>query len=408
MAESKVPTQEIRYGLIGVGMMGCEHIKNLQLLQEDGDAVRVVHIADPCEASLRDAQELLASGGQAPARQTSDYLAVIADPEVDVLVVSTPNFHHAEVLRAAAASGKHMLVEKPLCSTVEDCLAVRGLLEGSGHAYGAPGGPVFWVGMEYRYIRPIARLLEECDGGTVGDLRMVSIREHRYPFLIKVDDWNRFSRKTGGTLVEKCCHFFDLMLRIVGEAPLRVYASGAMDVNHVEERYEGEQPDIVDNAFVVVDFEGGKRGCLDLCMFAEASQHQEELCVVGDAGKVEAKIPVNEVIIGRRAMRGRLPITELPPAEEAKAVEVEPMPVDPRLLGAGYHEGSTFWEHKGLYRAILDGGTAAVAFDDGLMAVAVGAAAEISARERRPVMMSELVSDELRLATAQRVREAKG
>ena len=45
---------------------------------------------------------------------------------------------------------------------------------------------------------------------------MLSIREHRLPFLQKVDDWNRFNKNTGGTLVEKCCHFFDLMRRIIG------------------------------------------------------------------------------------------------------------------------------------------------------------------------------------------------
>ena len=41
----------------------------------------------------------------------------------------------------------------------------------------------FWVGMEYRYIRSIKRLIEEVDKGTVGNLHMVSIREHRFPFL---------------------------------------------------------------------------------------------------------------------------------------------------------------------------------------------------------------------------------
>ena len=50
--------------------------------------------------------------------------------------------------------------------------------------------------------------------------RCDSVREHRLPFLTKVDNWNRFNRNTGGTLVEKCCHFFDLMHRIAAQRPI--------------------------------------------------------------------------------------------------------------------------------------------------------------------------------------------
>jgi myo-inositol 2-dehydrogenase/D-chiro-inositol 1-dehydrogenase len=52
-------------------------------------------------------------------------------------------------------------------------------------------------------------------GSATGGIRMLTIREHRFPFLPKVGDWNRFNRNTGGTLVEKCCHFFDLMRLIL-------------------------------------------------------------------------------------------------------------------------------------------------------------------------------------------------
>ena len=73
--------------------------------------------------------------------------------------------------------------------------------------------------------------------------------------------------------------------------PVRVYASGAIDVNHLDERYDGRTPDIIDNAFVTVDFASGARGLLDLCMFAEGSYWQEEISVTGEKARVEAKIP---------------------------------------------------------------------------------------------------------------------
>ena len=140
------------------------------------------------------------------------------------------------------------------------------------------------------------------DSGTIGKLRMLSIREHRFPFLPKVGDWNRFNRNTGGTLVEKCCHFFDLMNLAMDCQAVRVQASGAQDVNHLDEQYHGETPDILDNAFVIVDYENGARACLDLCMFAEGSRFEQELVATGNQGKIECTVPGDELIAvdGRR------------------------------------------------------------------------------------------------------------
>jgi predicted dehydrogenase len=59
-------------------------------------------------------------------------------------------------------------------------------------------------------------------------------------FLRKVNNWNRFNTNSGGTLVEKCCHFFDLMRLFVGGNPVQVMASGAIDVNHKDEVYDGK------------------------------------------------------------------------------------------------------------------------------------------------------------------------
>ena len=96
---------------------------------------------------------------------------------------------------------------------------------------------------------PLQRLLAELTNGVVGIPRMVAIREHRFPFLEKVENWNRFSERTGGTLVEKCCHFWDLMRLTLNSNPVRVYASAGMDVNHLNETYYGRKPDIIDNAY---------------------------------------------------------------------------------------------------------------------------------------------------------------
>src|SRR5690606_15048569 len=103
----------------------------------------------------------------------------------------------------------------------------------------------------------VSRLVEETHKGATGDLKMVSIVERRYPFLSKVGDWNRFNRYSGGTLVEKCCHFFDLMRLLVRSEPVSIHAIGGQAVNHRDESYGGNAPDIIDNCYATITFANG-------------------------------------------------------------------------------------------------------------------------------------------------------
>ena len=344
----------MRYAIIGSGMMGQEHIKNLDLLP----GAEITALADPDPGMRAQAAELAGAG----VRVCADYAQLLSAGCIDALVIATPNHTHHEVLLAALETDLPILVEKPLCTTVEHCDAVIAKARGRK-------APV-WVAMEYRYMPPVARLIEAVHAGTIGRLRMLAIREHRFPFLEKVGDWNRFAANTGGTMVEKCCHFFDLMRLITGSEPIRLYASGGQDVNHLNESYAGRRPDIVDNAYVVVDFANGVRAMLDLCMFAEASRDQEEIAATGDRGKVECGVPSSRLVIGRR---------------EPLELSSEIVPVDQSLLAAGHHHGSTFYQHLAFAACIEHGTPPEVSLEDGRMAVVMGAAAERSIREHRPV-----------------------
>ncbi len=355
--------ETIRWGIVGAGMMGIEHINNIKLMP----GAEIVALADPTPRSLDSAARAVGS----PVAQYASAAELAASGSCDAVVVAAPNFTHREVLGPLMAAGLHILCEKPLCTTLADARAVA---EAS-----ARYDKVFWTGMEYRYMPPAAAFIAEVHGGSVGTLRMLSIREHRFPFLVKVGDWNRFAANTGGTMVEKCCHFFDLMRVIVRSEPVRVFCSGAMDVNHLNERYDGRTPDIIDNSYTVVDFEGGVRAMLDLSMFAEGAENQEEIAAVGDAARLEVLIPAGELIHSPRVGLG-----------QPKAVTRRHVAVDPTALAAGHHHGATYYQHQAFARAVRGDGSVEVTADDGLRAVAMGLAAEISAREHRVVAMSEL------------------
>ncbi len=359
----------LRYGVIGTGMMGVEHINNLLHLP----GATVTAISDPNEKSRDWAQ--LAVDLDVSLQRFESHHELLASGLCDVVVIASPNHTHHEVLIDVLRTPHHVLVEKPLCTTVAHCYDAIDVATVEAERWPRR---VVWMGLEYRYMPPTQAVVDEVRSGTVGAIRMVAIREHRFPFLRKVDNWNRFTRNTGGTLVEKCCHFFDLMNLLVGSEPVRVMASGAQDVNHLDELYDGEQPDILDNAFVIVEYAGGERATLDLCMFAEASKNEQEISVVGDAGKVEALVTEGIVRVGRRA-DGIGQVSE-------RTIR------DGSVRHEGMHHGASYLEHVALMNAIQRGESAAVTLHDGLMSVAVGAAAHRSIDEGRPVMLQEILA----------------
>ena len=360
--------ENVNYGLIGCGMMGREHIQNINLLTHG----RVTAVFDPVDELAQSAATL------AQDAYVATSIADLMAQDVDAVVIVSPNYLHiAQLQEIAAIRPIPILCEKPLYTDPADASVVAAFAKD----YPAP----LWVAMEYRYMPPVAALIEQAAQVT-GGIKMLTVREHRFPFLPKIGDWNRFNAKTGGTLVEKCCHFFDLMRLILQDEPVRVMASAGQGFNHLDETYDDETPDIWDHGYVIVDFAGGARDMLELCMFAEGAEYQEEITAIGSKAKIEAKVPgpgrfwpaalgdapVPQIVISPRAPKG--PFT----AE---------IPVDPTLLAAGDHNGSTFYQHQRFNAVVRGGGQVEVTAIDGMKAVAMGLAAQESARTGKAVTL---------------------
>lgn len=356
-------TQHVRYGIVGCGMMGREHMRNIALLPN----AEVAAFFEP------DADMAVQAQALAPAaRHVGSLQELLAVEGLDCLLIVSPNFCHvAQMQEIAATRPLPLLVEKPLYTDPGDANALTVFRD----SYPAP----VWVAMEYRYMPVIAEFLAKAKAAT-GGIKMLSIREHRFPFLEKVGDWNRFNRFTGGTFVEKCCHFFDLMRLTLQAEPVRVMASAAQAVNHRDESYGGEAPDILDSGYVIVDFDNGTRAMLELCMFAEGSAYQEELSCVGPAGKIEAFVPGP----GRfwPDHLGEAPVAKLVESpRDPKGPVSHDIPVDPALLEAGDHNGSTFYQHQNFAELVRgERSGPEVSLLDGWAAVTMGIAAQDSAR----------------------------
>ena len=352
----------VHYGVIGCGMMGREHLANIALME---DAVASV-IFEP------DSDMAAAAAAAAPDAIVADSVdSLLAHDKLDCLLIASPNHCHTSQLQMIASKvSLPILVEKPLFTNPADLATIEAFRD----SYAAP----VWVAMEYRYMPPMQRFLDQV-GAATGGIRMLSIVEHRYPFLEKVGNWNRFNENSGGTFVEKCCHFFDLMRLILGADPIRVMATGGQEVNHLDERYDGAAPDIWDCGYVIVDFANGTRAMLELSMFAEGSEYQEMVHAVGPDGKLEVKIPGPARFWSGPEDRRPIPHIVTSPRHPCAPV-VSDVPVDEVILAAGDHNGSTYHQHLKFLDVVRGRGRVEVGLDDGIWAVRMGQAAQESAR----------------------------
>jgi predicted dehydrogenase len=366
----------IRFGIIGAGSMGREHIENIQAL---GSGV-VTALADPHAPSLEAALALC----HGTPRVFPDHTGLLCSGLCDAVVIATPNVTHVAMMRDALEADVHILVEKPLVTRIEDGLE---LIE---RQRARPARDrIVWVAQEYRYMPPVAEAIRLVHAGSVGRVQQVAIREHREPFYPKVGNWNRFSANTGGTLVEKCCHYFNLMDLILREHPLRVFASGGQRVNHLDERYDGRAADILDSAYVIVEYPGGARAMLDLCMFAENSLDSEHVTIVGDEGKIESLLPSGMLRVGRREDWGRRE-TWGQPSGTGRGVAVRQVR-DTNIKYLGQHFGASYVEHQRFANAIREGLPAEITLEEGLRSVATGLAAHRSIELARVVELREVL-----------------
>lgn len=367
----------IRYGIIGAGAMGREHIANLSFIE----GATVTAIADPNSDSLARALAELEKWGEPAAKTFSNYKDLLASELVDAVIVATPNHTHVTVLKDALLSDLHIFIEKPLCTTVEDCADVI--------EWSRDRKKLVWMGLEYRYMPPVAELIKIVKSDGVGQVHQVSIREHREPFYPKVDNWNRFRANTGGTLVEKCCHYFNLMDHITGEHPVRVFASGGQRVNYLNEVYDGKTSDMLDSAYVLLEYPSGARAMLDLCMFAENTVDKESISVVGDGGKVESFLPSLELRYGKRESVGNFSEWTYD-ASKTKDLTVKTVWND-AIKYKGFHYGASYLEHLKFFKAMSEGKQPDITLAEGMRSVAVGIAAHRSIDEGRIVEMSEIL-----------------
>ena len=350
--------------IVGAGMMGREHLRVSQLL----GWADVQGIVDPDGGSLEWACSDWRLLTDAPLTIYRDLSEACLDDAVDAIVIATPNHTHLDVLHAVAKSGKPLLLEKPMATTLADAMDIVNL----AREYPA----VIQLGMQYRFKAQYVEALQAVAKSTLGQVKTVAMSEYRPPFLDKVDQWNKFNRYSGGTLVEKCCHYFDLINVVAQSRPRRVYASGGRAVNFLDFEWRGELSDIDDHAMTIIDYDNGVRASFTLNMFCQ--ELYEELVVVGEAGRLVASEHAS--FQPDTASKAEL-LVEVPDHPAYRGVPVG----YPDWIEASGHYGATFFEHIAFNLQLAGQAVDAATPEQALWSLIVASAAQHSMQIGREV-----------------------
>lgn len=194
----------LRFGLLGAGYMGGSYAECI---------VRY---------TTRATLTAVAGGSRAPALAERygvacepSYAALLARPDVDAVLIATPHDGHCEQVIAAARAGKHVLVEKPMATSVAECDAMIAACR--------EAGVVLEVIKTLRFRGSVARALTLIADGAIGAVRMISGRSL---FVSTETDGKHWASQpeNGGLLLDMGCHNFDILSAFAGSRPQRIFS----------------------------------------------------------------------------------------------------------------------------------------------------------------------------------------
>ena len=215
--------KEIGVGIIGSGLRGAlvMGLRMVDLVHSSN--LRVRALCDRIPERLEETKLVLEMSYQfkqdvsVDIATYEDYKALVDDPNIDLILVTTPTYFHKEPTEYALASGKKVYLDKPIAVTLSDSLAI---LEAEEKA----SNPII-MGFTRRFEiswRKAYSLLQE---GAIGELQLINLRSV-IPYTRYLHFWHRRNEKSGGALNDKSSHHYDVFNWMTGERPEALHAFG--------------------------------------------------------------------------------------------------------------------------------------------------------------------------------------
>lgn len=275
--------------------------------------VRIAAVSDPHPAARETALSLFGPDLIVEV----EYDDLLSHPEIDWVMIGSPNHLHREQAIAAMDAGKHVFCEKPLGISLEECLQIREAQ--------ARTGVKFFIGFTLRYSPHYMRIKKLLEDGQIGRLVSMEFNEtlgFNHGGYIH-QDWRRHTRLAGTHLLEKCCHDIDVANWLTDSLPTRVASFGGLNfftagnkdmvgqlgpdpvsgrpafMNMVEasDNPFTAEKDIIDNQVAILEYQSGVRATFhtNCC----AAQPERRTYLVGTEGTIQADM-VTGVIRLRR------------------------------------------------------------------------------------------------------------
>lgn len=342
----------VRFALAGFGAWGKFHA---QSIAGHPDA-QLVAISAPTEATRAEARQLYPD-----AQIFADSLEMVAQAEFDLIDIATPSHTHREIALAAMAKGKHVLLEKPMAITLDDCKAiVAGAREHGVHLA---------VGHELRLSSQWGRIREIIEAGTIGDPQYVLVELSRKPYRTGASGWRYDLSRVGSWVLEEPIHFFDLArwyLQGSGD-PIELYAYG--------NSRDPQRPNLFDNFSAMFKYANGSYAVVSQTL--AAFEHHQTVKVSGTKGALWA------------GWSGALDRT-LEPGYFLKVFDGETL----ENVQLEKHSGEVFELREEIARCVemvRSGRPPAATGLDGLWSAGLCLVAEESIRQGRPLPVGELL-----------------
>ncbi len=345
MSQSDNMAPTTRVALAGFGAWGQMHARAIAAI----DGAQVVAVLARSESARASVAQALPQ-----ARVYTDYRALLADPGIDVVNVVLPNHAHADTAVAALEAGKHVLLEKPLGLSLQQCDQVAEAARRCSRLVA--------VNHELRVSRQWGAVRTLVQQGELGQVRHQHLSLFRKPFRNGSGGWRHDRQRVGSWVLEELVHFIDLILWY-GDAcgfPARVSAFGS-----------GASDALSDNFSVVLAWDDGATAVLNQCL--AGFEHHTVLEMAGTRGAI------------RTWWSGATDRTDTPKFElRCRSGDAEARTIDIPF------SGEVFELQENLRQAYIGfaAGTSILSAEQARASVAVSLAAERSWRERRPVQLN--------------------
>jgi len=342
----------VRFALAGFGAWGKLHAKSIH---HDAGA-QLVAICAPTEPTRTEARDAYPE-----AQIFADPLEMIARGGFDIVDIVTPSHTHREIAMAALQSGFHVLLEKPMATTLEDCKAIAAAAEKSKGRLA--------VGHEFRLSSQWGEIKKIIQRGTIGEPQYVLVELLRKPYRLGAGGWRYDPARVGSWVLEEPIHFFDLArwyLEGSGD-PVELYAYG--------NSRDPQRPQLFDNFSAMFRCANGSYAVVSQTL--AAFEHHQTVKISGTRGALWA------------GWSGALDRT-LEPTAFLKVFDGEnlaDMPLEQQ-------SGEVFELRSQIARCVemvRDGKTPAATARDGLWSAGLCLVAEESIRQKRPLPVTGLL-----------------